>query len=362
MDCLTYPRELARLHRRARASYLTSPYMHGRVRLALLQCSDGRMSKIKQALGAALGRFFDMRSVGAEKDMASYPFPVRINNWRKEGGEHHVLLLSYHFDCMDPLLGCAGHEFNTQAAIDSQFRLAHDLEVGFRGRIRCLVVGYDTRLEELHLHGIKGQTLRTHELSDSRSKTMGRLACLWPSLPDEILEELVPLFLFNAQHVRARIAAGAYDIPINHAEVGVAIGRRFGWMIDDVDALQVALIEDTTMHPNTEIGVGVYLLEQNLKMGRIPAKDGVFMFSCIPYSEADDMREACEVAAFRWADIMSRIVHERAPSIESQIVRLVAVISEETRALTLLEGPPGARELFHPEMIAATGTSPVEFA
>ncbi|MEK7996169.1 MAG: hypothetical protein AAB403_20410 [Planctomycetota bacterium] len=348
---LIYVREIARLHSRMRTSFLTSPYSHGAVRIGLLRCADGRMRSFNRAMNIQPGMLFEMRAIGAKKDMASYPFRDRLVDWLGQGGRHYAMLLTYHFDCETPSLGCAGHGYDTQAARDAQVELAHDIKVGFRNRIHPIVAGYDTRLEEVVLHGEGGQTMRTSEIGDNRHQAMSSLIGLFPSIPMDILEQLIPLLLHNAQHVESNIGAGARTLIRDHQEVGVVIGRRVGWITDDPDALHAAIIEDTTLHPHTEISVGIQLLQSNLVAGRIPRDQGTFVMTCIPYFRKQDMKEASEVAARRWALMARQLVAKNAPEIASYITYLLAVICEDTRELTLLEGPPGARELFHRELV-----------
>ena len=347
---LTYVRELARLHSRMRTSFLTSPYNHGSVRIGLLRCADGRMRSFNRAMNIQPGMLFEMRAIGAKKDMASYAFRDRLIDWLGQGGRHYAMLLTYHFDCETRELGCAGHGYDTQAARDAQFELAHDIKVGFRGRIHPIVAGYDTRLEEVVLHGEAGQTMRTSDLGDNRHQAMSSLLGLYPSLPMDVLEQLVPLLLHNAGHVESNIGAGARTLIRDHEEVGVVIGRRVGWITDEPDALHAAIIEDTTLHPHAEISVGIHLLQSNLAAGRIPRHNGAFIMTCNPYFRKQDMREASEVAARRWAQMARQLVAKNAPEIQADLTYLPAVICEETRELTLLEGPSGARELFHREI------------
>ena len=340
----SYVQELGRLHQRMRDSIRSGQYIRGPVRLGALRCSDGRMRTFNRAIGVKPGQLFDMRAVGAKKSFLSYAFPDRLADWLRRGGEHHVMFLTYHFDCIESKLGCKGHGFDTDAAIIAQIELAQDILDGFDEKIRPLVVGFDTRLEELVLHG-HNSSIRTRELGDQTMATR-ILRELWPNLSVCIINELVPLFLHNSARVGKNVQNGWHERQSDHQEVGMVIGRRIGWIVDEEDALQTVMIEDTTIHPNSEIALGIELLNNNLIEGRIPREKGAFVFVCIPYLEREHRKASSMVTARRWTELTRCLVRKNAPQIEKKLTYITAVICEETRELTILEGSSEDFEAF----------------
>ncbi len=342
-----YIDQLAVLYQRMRRSFSNSPFIHGNKRLGVLCCSDGRMRTFNRAIGAQPGMLYDMRAVGARKSFLSYAYRDRLGDWIRQGGTDHVMLLTYHFDCLNRTLGCAGFRYETACAIQHQLRHAQDIHEAFDGKIQALVVGYDTRLEQLHLHGA-GQPIMTRELiydGWNRDSILERLSRFWPHVSFETLQALLPLVLYNAQHVADNISNGWHEREVKHREVGLVIGRRVGWIVDDEDALQAVMIEDTTMEKVEECSLGISLLRSNLAEHRIPLEHGAFLFVCIPYISLD-ARSASVVAGKRWMELAQEIVLKIAPDVHEHLVYITGVISEHTRELSIVDGPEQCIRMF----------------
>lgn len=344
---ILYLPKIAELYHNMLHSFRTSPYMHGDVRIGVLRCADGRMRTFNHAIGAKPGMFRNMRSVGAIKTLRSYSFRDRLNDWISTG-RHHVLFLTYHYDSIDnERLGCAGFEHNIDAAIAHQTRLASQIRGAYG--IHGLVIGYDTRLEQLRLHSSDGLVMYARQFMHiSSDDGMRRIQKLWPSLPDMVVPELYQIFRTNAEKVAENVSNGYHERLIEHEEVGVFIGRSCGWLVDGKEALQCAMIEDTTLNAEHEVSLGLTLLKKNLAAGRIPIEKGVFLFVGIPYFEKSNEFESSRMAALEWSQFALDIMRRNMPEIEEYLGLLVGVVSEESRQVTIVQGSDQAKELFAP--------------
>jgi hypothetical protein len=83
-------------------------------------------------------------------------------------GRRVLLLITYHYSKSDKQRGCAGFNFDTEAARAHTYTIKHQVEHVFgagHGTVYPIVCGFETDEDTLVLHGSNGEMLDYHSLT-----------------------------------------------------------------------------------------------------------------------------------------------------------------------------------------------------
>jgi hypothetical protein len=148
-------------------------------------------------------------------------------------GRRTLALVTYHYSKGDSLRGCAGFNYDTDAARAHTFGIKQQIEAVFgtgHGTVYPVVCGFETDEDALVLHGHGGEILDLSTLSSADRDTLpALLARLYPDMPDQMRQDLLPLVRGNIAHV-AEIKQANRELNIEHREWMICIGRGFDWL------------------------------------------------------------------------------------------------------------------------------------
>ena len=120
-------------------------------------------------------------------------------------GRCTLALITYHYSKSDSHRGCAGFGYDTDAARSHTFEIKRMVEAVFgsgHNAVYPLVCGFETDEDALVLHGFSDEVLDLSTLSSSIQDTLpAELARLYPGMPDQMRQDLLPLAQGNIAHI-----------------------------------------------------------------------------------------------------------------------------------------------------------------
>lgn len=159
-----------------------------------------------------------------------------------------------------------------------------------------------------------------------------RINTLFPDMSPEIVSDLLPLLAGNAKHIKEIREQSRPITEINHKEFVLAVGRGFDWLHFHNKALIIGPYSYNLKDP-IEKAAGILL--DNIKLGRIEAKDGVLLMTSAAYRDNVGMesRLAAE-KAISLAEFSLETIKEQVPELIPYISVLVGTTNMNTREFT----------------------------
>ncbi len=307
-----------------------------------LKCMDGRLnlSLMTQTPPGILKPF---RNIGGKFDLG-WPFFGRLMldniEYGVAKGRPTIVLCTYHFSKGSKQRGCAGYNYDTNAARKGAERLRRQFEHAFGSEhvaIFALVVGIETDEGGLVLHGSNGAThdIAAHaHVDENEQKLRGLLHQMYPEMPTQMVKDLLSLVLGNQKYVQKLRAYPLPPLEREHREQIIAVGRGFDWLHLPNRALIIGPYD-----PKWEDAVAVAgdLVMGNMKGKRIPEKEGALLLVSAPFrSVGADHGVANEKAAFL-ARESQLVLKERVPAIMKKLKILAGTVDMNTREFHVLE-------------------------
>ncbi|ODU50065.1 MAG: hypothetical protein ABS92_04205 [Thiobacillus sp. SCN 63-374] len=303
--------------------------------LAVLKCMDGRIN-IPVATETPMGIMQPYRNLGGRFDLG-WPhlgevLSEHVMSVVREG-RRMLMMSSYHFSKGDPHRGCAGFNYDTEAARAHTFAIRSQIEqvygVGHQ-TVYPLVCGFETDEDALILHGANGATLNVAELTTADAVPT-RLTSLFPDMPAQMRADLLPLIQGNLRHV-AQVRQANRELNIEHREWMVCLGRGFDWLHMPNQALIIGPYSPDLADP---IRNAAGILQANMAAGRIP-DDGFLLLASVPYAEIGVDRARAELKAHFLSDFAAEVIAREFPQLAEKMHRRTAVLNWESRKLELL--------------------------
>ena len=185
-----------------------------------------------------------------------------------------LFLVTYHFSKGDPHRGCAGFNYDTEAAMAHTQVIRRQMEQIFgagHATIYPLICGIETDEDTIIVHGSNGEKLDLSLLEPEDKVTLQpRLAAMLPDMPPQMRADLLPLLLGNLDNIaRVREQAKRNErlLDIEHREWMICVGRGF----DFLHTPNLALIIGP-YSPNLDVPIGKAggIIQANMRSGRIP--------------------------------------------------------------------------------------------
>jgi hypothetical protein len=302
--------------------------------IAALQCMDGRVN-ISVATKTPPGIIQPFRNLGGYFDLGWPYLNELITHYVYEqiaAGRRILLLITYHYSKGDPHRCCAGFKYDTEAARAHTYAIKRQVEQIFGTGHRTVypvVCGFETDDDALVLHGVSSEALDISILSPSDVHTVkGQLEVLFPDMPNQVRNDLIPLVLGNANHVaEERQRSRALDL--DHREWMICIGQGFGFLNLPNLALIIGPYSPNLAEP---IERAVSILENNMKTGRIPS-DGFLLLASTPYGEFGVERTRAELKSCFLAHFAAKVIRSGYPQLADKMHVLTAVLDRNSRKL-----------------------------
>lgn len=313
--------------------------------ILVLKCMDGRLN-LSLYTETPPGIIQPFRNIGGKFDLG-WPFFQELLrdgvNFPIAQGRGCLVISSYHFSKGDTHRGCAGFNYDTQAAKDEAFKIQEQFSraSGYTSinnpAAFGLAVGIETDAESLILHGSGDQELRVADL-DSTISEMDLLVLLrelYPTMSAVMLNDLLPLIAGNIRHVAKVRASGKAPIDFEHREQVIAVGRGFDWLHMPNTAL---IVGPYSLAWPENVRVAGSIVLNNLKAGRIPEASGVLLLVAALHRDLEGAFGAAlkEQKVRYMLDESLRALREGVPELMPHLKIAAGVVSAETQRLELI--------------------------
>lgn len=306
--------------------------------IAVLKCMDGRIN-IPHATNTPLGIVQPFRNLGGIFDLGWPHLGEVLAGYVHRcvrDGRRVLLFITYHFSRSDRKRGCAGFDYDTEAAIAHTYRIKAQIESVFglgHGTVYPLVCGFETDEDALILHGEGEGTLDLASVprDTSESELARRIAALLTGMPDQMLHDLLPLIAGNLAHI-AEIRATSRALAIEHREWMICLGRGFDFLHMPNLALIVGPYSPELADP---VSKAAGIIAANMRRGRIP-DDGFLLLASVPYDDIGADRARAELKSRFLADFGAAVIARSAPEIADRMHVRSAVLDWRSRRLESL--------------------------
>jgi hypothetical protein len=309
--------------------------------IAVLKCMDGRIN-IPVATNTPAGILMPFRNLGGMFDLG-WPHLGEVlahHVQRMVGDGRRVLfLITYHYSKGDPQRGCAGFNYDTDAAARHAYEIRAQMEHifgGAHGTVYPLVCGFETDEDALILHGADGERLDMAGIDDQAAAALPpRLATLLPDMPGQMRADLLPLLLGNLAHiaeVRAQVRQHERLLDIEHREWMICLGRGF----DFLHTPNIALIIGP-YSPNLDVPIrtAADIIAANMAAGRIP-DDGFLLLASVPYDEIGVDRARAELKSRFLSSFAAEVIRAEFPALADRMAQRTAVLDWRSRKLATI--------------------------
>ena len=309
--------------------------------IVALSCMDGRIN-ISVATDTPYGIIRPFRNLGGRFSLG-WPYfgevlAEQIRNMIGQG-RRTLMLITYHYSKGDPHRGCAGFGYDTDAARSHMFEIKRQVEAVFgsgHDTVYPLVCGFETDEDALVLHGIGGEVLDLSTISPAIQDTLPAvLARLFPSMPNQIRQDLLPLVQGNISHI-AGVRQSTREIEIEHVEHHewmLGIGRGFDWLHMPNLALIIGPYSPDLAEP---IRKAAGIIEANMKNHRVP-DDGFLLLVASPYHEIGTDRALAEIKTRFLSEFSTGIIRAEYPNLKDKMHVRNVIMSWQSRVLEVID-------------------------
>ncbi|MDO9225715.1 MAG: carboxysome shell carbonic anhydrase [Pseudomonadota bacterium] len=317
----------------ARQRYLA---MHPTAILAL-KCMDGRIN-IPITTKTPTGIIQPFRNLGGMFNLG-WPHLGEVFAHHIQqvvhAGRRALVLITYHYSKGDPKRGCAGFNYDTEAArahtreiraqVEHTFGIGHDT-------VYPLVCGFETDEDALVLHGVGGGVLNLAELKpEAVPQLTQRLTSLFPDMPAQVRADLLPLLLGNLEHI-ADLRKTSRELNIEHREWIVCVGRGFDFLHMPNLALIIGPYSPNLADP---IRRAASIIESNMRKGRIP-EDGFLLLASSPFEEIGVDRARAQLKARFLTQFAAEEITRQSPELAKKMHVRTALLDWNSRRLEVI--------------------------
>jgi len=305
--------------------------------ILVLKCMDGRIN-IPIATKTPKGIIQPFRNLGGMFNLGWPHLGEVLAHHTQQvvrAGRRVLVLITYHYSKGDPRRGCAGFDYDTEAAhahtrevraqVEHTFGLGHDT-------VYPLVCGFETDEDALVLHGAENRTLNLAEIEPGEVPHLAQgLTALFPDMPAQVRADLLPLLLGNLEHI-AEIRQTSRELNIEHREWIICVGRGFDFLHMPNLALIIGPYSPDLAEP---VRKAAGIIKSNMQAGRIPA-DGFLLFASVPYDEIGVDRARAELKARFLSRFAANVIAEDFPELAARMTQRTAVLDWHARQMELL--------------------------
>lgn len=305
--------------------------------IVVLKCMDGRIN-IPVVTGTPYGIIQPFRNLGGMFDLG-WPHlgEVMASHIHRmvTDGRQVLIFITYHFSRSEHKRGCAGFDYDTQAAIHHTREIKRQAEEIFgagHSTIFPLICGFETDEDALVLHGDNDQILdlatcgaQTHQILESR------LSELYPDLPEQMRLDLLRLVQGNVKWIE-QVRKNSRQLEIEHHEWMICLGRGFDFLHTPNLALIIGPYSPDLSDP---IIKAAGIIEANMQAGRIPA-DGFLLLASVPYEQVGVDQARAGLKSRFLARFAADVITRNFPLLAQRMYSRTAILSWRSRALKIL--------------------------
>lgn len=306
--------------------------------IAALKCMDGRLH-LPVMTRTAVGIIQPFRNLGGKFDLGWPFFQATLDQWAQYSisrGRHCLIFVTYHFARGDIHRGCRGFNYDTNAARDTAIKLKNQFErIYGKGAVVPIVCGIETDLDALILHGEDGRVIDLAEVKEGLSglELESMLRSLYPSMPERIFKDIIPLVEGNIKHSRMIRASNRPIEDAEHKEWVLGVGRGFDWL----HAINTAFIVGP-FDPNLfdAIATAAVLLKGNIDDGRV-TPSGIVLMTSAAYRQIGPEYELAKEKARFLSKFALDVIKAKVPDLVPHLNILTGCTDLNTRKFEVLE-------------------------
>ncbi|MCR4301492.1 MAG: carboxysome shell carbonic anhydrase [Sulfuricaulis sp.] len=314
----------------ARQRYLA----HHTSAVAALKCMDGRIN-LSVATHTPLGIIQPFRNLGGMFDLGWPHLGEVLANYVHDQvvtGRRVLLLITYHYSKSDKLRGCAGFNFDTDAARAHTYAIKRQVEHVFgagHNTVYPIVCGFETDEDALVLHGTNGEPMDVSRLAaHDQDGLRPALEKIFPDMPAQIRFDLEPLVLGNQARI-TEVRKMARTLDVEHREWMICVGRGFDFLHMPNLALIIGPYSPNLAEP---ISIAGGIIEDNMRAGRIP-NDGFLLLASVPYDEVGVDRARAELKSRFLSKFAANVIRAGHPALAAKMQVRTAVLDWRSRTL-----------------------------
>jgi hypothetical protein len=308
--------------------------------IIVLKCMDGRIN-IPVATQTPQGIIQPFRNLGGMFDLGWPHLGAVLTSHLQsviDQGRRALILISYHFSKGDRERGCAGFNFDTEAAKAHTYQIKRQVEQVFglsHSTVYPVVCGFETDEDALILHGSNGDLLDMSELRTQGAcdTLLPRLEALFPDMSPQMRLDLMPLISGNLRHIEeARRMQRQLEMDNVHREWMICVGRGFDFLHIPNVALIIGPYSPSLGEP---IQKAAGIIEGNMHAGRIP-DDGFLLLASVSYREPGMDRARAELKSRFLSSFAAEQISTAYPDLARKMFIKTAVLNWQSHALELL--------------------------
>ncbi len=307
-----------------------------------LKCMDGRVN-MPLLTGTPMGIMHPVRNIGGAFELGWPAFQHRIRqvvDYSMENRLLNLVLATYHFARGDKHRGCRGHGYDTKKAVASARNLVLQFEEVYgdgREQVDPILVGIETDEEALVFHDRCGErSISMAEYGGADEASMRKVIKeLYPNMREKVAEDLLPLMLGNARHVKELRMRPRPPVQLEHTERILAVGQGFDWLHKPNYAL---IINDFDPQMDDAIAAAAKIIAENRDAGRIPSS-GALILASVAYGDIGPSKSLAVVRARYLTRLARETLVKHHPKLTRFFHSLTTVVDWNTRQLEIVEAP-----------------------
>ncbi len=297
----------------------------------VFKCMDGRIH-MPTVTRTPLGIMRPFRNIGGRFDLGWPLLNESFDQHVKKAvahGNRTLVLVTYHYSQGEEHRGCAGFNYDCEESkrFTENFRKQILRTYGKdNGVVFPILVGLETDKDALIFHGENGNILDVSSINDDTEKSLRIIFHrLYPSMPERILHDLIPLVQGNICCIKETINTGKPLMQLVHGEWIMAVGKGFDWLHTPNIALIVGPYDPNIGEP---IKKAIGIIKENLRVKK--THNGFVLLSSAVYSDAAEKNRAKERAIY-----LNKLTQEIVKNDHDDMVAYMNVMSVVLNAETM---------------------------
>ncbi len=316
--------------------------------IVAFKCMDGRLN-LSVFTQTPVGIIQPFRTMGGIFDLGDERLGKIVQDsveYAIDKRRRYMPLCTYHFSKGNTHRGCAGHKYNTEAAVLGAKRLVEQFRFtfcdlgsgsGYGQEVYPILVGIETDHESLQFHSADGKLFSVEaHLDDSEDDCRLGLREMFPDMANEMLEDLLRLVVGNQKHVKEVISQNRAPIDLEHRESTICFGRGFDWLHTPNKALIIGPFGNDLSDSIITAG---NLLVKNVKEGRVDPSNGLAIMTAGLYYDEGMNKNRIKLKSYDLYRYIKNVLEKNVPELFKvcNIQYLVGVTSHDTRAFTEID-------------------------
>jgi len=198
-----------------------------------------------------------------------------------------------------------------------------------------ILFGFETDFDAAIFHGENGEVLDLSELNgETEDELKVRLRRMYPDMPLQMLNDLMPLVLGNIAHIAEVKASNRQLSETVHREWLIGVGRGFDWLHESNTGLLVGPFSPNLSEP---VETAASIIRANMENGSIPKESFILLTSAIYRDSAGSEPRLAREKALFLRDFAVATIKAKYPDLAEVMHPLPVVVDMDTREMHVVE-------------------------